>query len=103
MERFIHYVFITSLTLLFILLGGFIAQERGMVIALLISVAIYTSVYTYKKIKAQEDKIEILTDQDQESTIYTIVNRLVKRTDIHTPVRNTKNKKNFTGVHYGTV
>jgi uncharacterized membrane protein len=47
MEQFINYIFIISLTLLFILISGFLAGTAGIISALLISVCIYI----YKRVK----------------------------------------------------
>jgi len=87
MERFIHYVFIISLTLLFILIGGFLAETAGMLSALLITIAIYTSIYAYKRVKNNIKPVPSnYTEVKEEAALYDMVHRLVKRTDLGIPL-----------------
>ena len=104
MERFIHYVFIISLTLLFILISGFLAETVGMISALLISIGIYTSIYTYKRVKNQTKSAPLnYTEGNENDALYEIVHRLVKRTDLEIPVHYMNKEKDLIGKTYGTI
>jgi cbb3-type cytochrome oxidase subunit 3 len=45
MNKFINYVLLISLTLIFVLLGGYFAQKDGMLLALLVSISAIGYIY----------------------------------------------------------
>ncbi len=91
MEKFKTYIFLTSLTLLFILAGGILGAKSGIVLTILISSAVHIYIYYYKKEqictskeKSRETKSRETNNDD--AIAYAIVERLVKRTDLSLPL-----------------
>ena len=83
MKQFKTYALMTSFTLLFIWFGKMIAGQNGMIIALLVTLGVNFYIYYYIQQLILEHTYSKHTDAKQESDLYEIVHRLVKRTDLH--------------------
>ena len=85
MDKFKNYIFLTSLTLLFILVGGILGNKVGMILAITIVSAVYIYSYYFTKEQREamkEKKVDTKSTDNDDVAIYAIVERLVKRTDL---------------------
>ncbi len=108
MKKFTNYILFTSLTLLFILAGGIIDNESGMLLAILISSAAYIYAHFYRKeqIYAPQEKnidTESIDKHNDDAAIYAVVERLVKRTDMDISTHYKNDGKTYKELKYGTI
>ncbi len=103
MKKFTNYILFTSLTLLFILAGGIIDNESGMLLAILISSATYIYAHYYRKEQIYAPKEKSMDKHNDDAAIYAMVERLVKRTDIDTSTHYKNDGKTYKELEYGTI
>ena len=103
MKQFKIYAFMAGFTLLFIWFGKMIAGQNGMIIALLVTVGINFYIYYYIQQLVLEHTYSKHTDAKEESDLYEIVHRLVKRTDLHIGTQYLVQKDKLMKEQNGTI